>query len=427
MVDQRARDIMNTAMGITSMFHNISEQRREGKKFEQEKKEWVRKDQFRIDEGNFITQILQKKNPEESPDYDPSKAQALISAYTKVGQVQLQDTNFRAAKNQEYLTNADVAQAKLLKDVRQVDALREAGDIDGANAIIAESYNANFPNGDALTYDPTTKKFYELEEDADGNLVKGEERSRMDVEKYYRIAKRLMDDEEFKDTHVYQQKKNRAINMAAFGNAEEILDPKTGAVLGLLMKSVNPETGLPDWRYSANNTADTESWPKLRKGGFKGITRTEFERRQTHKAGLAKTRAETEYKKAAKGLDVKPQSVEGKLAYDLRTNIKALEGKRDESMRLAVAMKQAENADALAGKLISLGYTSEDEEYAGVIKAYEAMQPEIPKEKTDKGLPKTETQIDRGISAKEYYLSLRKKGLSKKEAREKTEKKFGKK
>jgi hypothetical protein len=391
---KQGMQMFNAGMGLFSAINKAkSDQASEARTADEH--QWRKEDRVKAQEqealsDEYFNHISQGKNVEQMEEYRGKvNGEALKQAHLRHTSIKLQDPKLRKARNEVFMADAEHAEMQIASAMDKVAVMQEAGDIEGANAIMAESYNNFFPNGDRLT--SKGGKFYEQVPDGKGGYTMGEERDRMEVEQYMSTAKKLISEGKFKESYVGQKHSEDAYNSVAFANAEEVVD-KNGNFVGRMAKF--RKDGKEDWQFSAKDSDGTVPWADIRDKEV--YLKSEWQKDQKFAAGLAKSKSETAKNKAAATKQgIKPQSPEGKMAFDLARDVKAFDGNQDAAMRFAMEYKKTQNIEATIGKMVSSGmFDEEDAQTARKYMQDHAMKVPEDKMEVKTGLKKEDRVID---------------------------------
>ena len=225
--------------------------------------------------------------PVRKPEIKDPKA--LAKAYNKWYSLKLQDQSFRAneLKMQDELTQRKRVETEELW--KQYNGMLRAGNDKEADTLAVMIYN-KFPNGDTLDYDKATGKVYKMKE-RNGTLDRGEQTELPSREKMANIMEDMLGKEKYNQTYVGQYRANKASNAQALEAAKRVVD-KDGNFVGWMAEYVDPETGQPDWQFSANFDEGTEKWSDARdREGLR--LESEYLGKQKAQADIAEVKSKT--------------------------------------------------------------------------------------------------------------------------------------
>ena len=243
---------------------------------------------------------------------------ALMRAHKDMYAQKIQDVEFRKAKLGYEVTQAQKVKADVAMVWDQYNGALRAGNSGQADELAVQIYN-QYPNGETLDYDRETGKVYEMDEDEEGNLVRGKETKLPPREQISELMKGIMAKGKFEESFVAQVQKNEVYNWQQKMDAEKVVNSK-GAHVGYMAKVINPRTGKPDWQYSPNGTKDSVSWEAAKQQGLQ--TQSRYLGVDKVKSDIAETKSKTRKRDAeVHGAGIpKPQSSAGKNAADMVAN-----------------------------------------------------------------------------------------------------------
>jgi hypothetical protein len=317
---------------------------------------------------------------------------ALMNAYFQDYKMKMQDTNYRKAKLELATNESRHAKQAAVDAFAQYNGALKGGDMKSADQIAVQIYN-NYPNGETLEVDQDTGKIYQMKEDKDGQLVRGEETKLPTRDKIAELMKGIMEGRKFEESFVGQLQSNEIANWKAKMEAEKVVD-NDGNFVGYMAKVIDPKTGKPDWQFSSNTSSGTQPWLEARKSGLQ--LESSYLGTKGKKAEISSKQALTADRKASakqRGVASKAETRKGwssdrKLAADLAETVEAFRGDTDKAMRYVQKIRTAKDFRAAYKIAMDELLMTDNQEIKDFIDSIMTSLPENPRAKqTGKGLP----------------------------------------
>ena len=325
--DRRAENIMEVGFGIANMMNTINKSN-EDKELTDLKKQGAQQDlemgqqqidannqrkQDAADEKTYYGMLRNKKNPEAELSAKQRQNEddlgiannstvninqtALRKAHLANYDDMTKDAQWQQTKRINVQGKADAALSGFKNEISRMNALKDTDPVQ-TNMHKAEAFNY-ISTGWDVEYDSKEDKFYRMEPDGDGGLVRGADVTSQvpSLDKINEQAQWLIDKNGFQQMYLATHMEDIDKNKLAIMNAEDVVNEK-GEVVGLLSKG-NKE-GKPDWRYSANDTDNTMGWRQAKEKGLQ--TATAYRAGEKSDADLALTKSKTKgYNDSANG------------------------------------------------------------------------------------------------------------------------------